>query len=30
MRERAAELGGSFHAGPTPTGGQVVASFPLR
>jgi signal transduction histidine kinase len=29
MRERAAELGGSFHAGPTPTGGQVVASFPL-
>jgi two-component system, NarL family, sensor kinase len=29
MRERAAELGGSFQAGPTPTGGQVVASFPL-
>jgi two-component system NarL family sensor kinase len=29
MRERAAELGGSFRAGPTPTGGQVVASFPL-
>jgi len=29
MRERAAELGGSFQAGPTPTGGRVVASFPL-
>ena len=29
MRERAAELGGSFRAGPTSTGGQVVASFPL-
>jgi two-component system, NarL family, sensor kinase len=29
MRERAAELGGSFQAGPTPTGGQVMASFPL-
>ena len=29
MRERAAELGGSFQAGPTPTGGHVVASFPL-
>ena len=29
MRERAAELGGSFQAGPTPTGGQVVAAFPL-
>lgn len=29
MRERAAELGGSFQAGPTPTGGNVVASFPL-
>ena len=29
MRERAAELGGSFKAGPTPTGGQVVAAFPL-
>ncbi|HEY6683091.1 MAG TPA: histidine kinase [Propionibacteriaceae bacterium] len=29
MRERAAELGGSFLAGPTPAGGQVVASFPL-
>jgi signal transduction histidine kinase len=29
MRERTAELGGSFQAGPTPTGGQVVASFPL-
>ena len=30
MRERAAELGGSFQAGPTPAGGQVVASFPLN
>ena len=29
MRERAAELGGSFQAGPTQTGGRVVASFPL-
>jgi signal transduction histidine kinase len=29
MRERAAELGGSFQAGPTSAGGQVVASFPL-
>jgi signal transduction histidine kinase len=29
MRERAAELGGSFQAGPTPTGGQVVAALPL-
>jgi two-component system NarL family sensor kinase len=29
MQERAAELGGSFQAGPTPTGGRVVASFPL-
>jgi two-component system, NarL family, sensor kinase len=29
MRERTAELGGSFRAGPTPAGGQVVASFPL-
>jgi two-component system, NarL family, sensor kinase len=29
MRERVAELGGSFQAGPTPTGGQVMASFPL-
>jgi two-component system, NarL family, sensor kinase len=29
MRERTAELGGSFQAGPTPTGGQVVAAFPL-
>ena len=29
MRERAAELGGSFRAGPTLTGGQVLASFPL-
>ncbi len=29
MRERAAELGGWFQAGPTPSGGQVMASFPL-
>ncbi|WP_432877789.1 histidine kinase [Kribbella sp. CA-245084] len=29
MRERAAELGGTFNAGPTPTGGLVRASFPL-
>jgi signal transduction histidine kinase len=29
MRERAAELGGSFFAGPSPEGGRVVASFPL-
>jgi two-component system NarL family sensor kinase len=29
MRERVAELGGSFRAGSTPTGGQVLASFPL-
>jgi len=29
MRERVAELGGVFEAGPSPTGGQVVASFPL-
>jgi two-component system NarL family sensor kinase len=29
MRERTAELGGSFQAGPTPSGGRVVASFPL-
>ncbi|MFC9693315.1 histidine kinase [Kribbella sp. NPDC056951] len=30
MRERAAELGGAFEAGPTPTGGRVRASFPLE
>jgi signal transduction histidine kinase len=30
MRERVTELGGTFEAGPSPTGGQVVASFPLR
>ena len=30
MRERVTELGGAFEAGPSPTGGQVVASFPLR
>jgi len=29
MRERVTELGGTFEAGPSPTGGQVVASFPL-
>src|SRR5215211_1261364 len=29
MRERVTELGGAFEAGPSPTGGQVSASFPL-
>jgi two-component system, NarL family, sensor kinase len=29
MLERAAELGGTFQAGPTPTGGRVQAHFPL-
>ncbi|TDO35228.1 histidine kinase [Kribbella sp. VKM Ac-2527] len=29
MRERAAELGGLFEAGPSPNGGRVHASFPL-
>jgi two-component system, NarL family, sensor kinase len=29
MRERVAELGGAFQAGPSATGGQVMASFPL-
>ncbi|WP_020392307.1 sensor histidine kinase [Kribbella catacumbae] len=29
MRERAAELGGHFEAGPSPTGGRVHASFPM-
>ncbi|WP_371403442.1 histidine kinase [Kribbella sp. NBC_00662] len=29
MRERAAELGGKFEAGPTPRGGRVCARFPL-
>ena len=29
MRERAAELGGSFSAGPSPSGGRVSAWFPL-
>jgi two-component system, NarL family, sensor kinase len=29
MRERAAELGGSVSAGPTGTGGSVVARYPL-
>lgn len=28
MRERAAEVGGSVHAGPTPAGGRVTASLP--
>ncbi|MFI6681681.1 histidine kinase [Kribbella sp. NPDC050470] len=30
MRERAAELGGHFEAGPSPTGGIVRATFPLE
>ncbi|MEI8410632.1 MULTISPECIES: sensor histidine kinase [unclassified Kribbella] len=30
MRERAAELGGRFEAGPSPAGGVVRASFPLE
>ena len=29
MRERAEELGGTFHAGPGPDGGRVRAAFPL-
>ena len=29
MRERAAELGGLFEAGPSPNGGRVQATFPL-
>ena len=29
MRERTAELGGAFSAGPSPAGGQVQAWFPL-
>ncbi|MEU4395981.1 histidine kinase [Kribbella sp. NPDC023855] len=29
MRERAAELGGTFEAGPTPAGGRVHATFPM-
>lgn len=29
MRERAAELGGQFEAGPSARGGRVLASFPL-
>ena len=28
MRERVAELGGAFHAGPSPAGGRVHATFP--
>lgn len=30
MRERAAELGGRFEAGPSPAGGRVFVSFPLE
>lgn len=30
MAARAAELGGSFEAGPAPTGGRVLVTFPLR
>jgi signal transduction histidine kinase len=30
MRERAAELGGTFEAGPTPSGSLVRARFPLE
>jgi len=30
MAERAAEVGGALQAGPTPTGGRVQASLPLR
>jgi two-component system, NarL family, sensor kinase len=30
MRERAAEVGGTLQAGPTPTGGRVRASLPLK
>jgi two-component system, NarL family, sensor kinase len=29
MAERVAEVGGTLHAGPTPTGGRVQASLPL-
>jgi signal transduction histidine kinase len=29
MTERAAEIGGRCTAGPTPTGGQVLATLPL-
>ena len=29
MAARADELGGSFEAGPRPTGGRVLATFPL-
>ena len=28
MRERVAELGGAFHAGPSPAGGRVRAPLP--
>ena len=30
MRDRAAEVGGTFQSGPTPTGGRVQASLPLE
>jgi signal transduction histidine kinase len=30
MAERAAEVGGTLQAGPTPTGGRVQASLPLE
>ena len=30
MAERAAEVGGTLHAGPTPTGGRVAARLPLE
>jgi two-component system, NarL family, sensor kinase len=30
MRERAAELGGQFEAGPSPAGGRVFVSLPLE
>jgi hypothetical protein len=29
MAERAAEVGGTLQAGPTPIGGRVYASLPL-
>jgi two-component system NarL family sensor kinase len=29
MRERTAEVGGSYEAGPTPAGGRVHVSLPL-
>jgi len=30
MRQRVADLGGRFEAGPTPGGGKVQAEFPLQ